>query len=401
MVPCGGGAHWVRIDPARFWRSARCPSCRAPVDPSRTGRVARWLLLRLLPRGTAVRALAPGHRLLLLAWAGLALTGSLCVLLWTLGDRWWPVTAVLYGPRWLLLPPLAALAVAALVPPVQRGVPARRVLVPVAAALAVALGPWLGFRFGWRSILPAADDESALRVVSYNVQGGDRVAPRLDELLRDTRATILAFQECGPVFKAALAARDGWRFHAGRNGTPCLLTRYPIESSDTIPTWQAGGFGTSGNAVRHRLRTPAGPVTFVNLHLETPRRGLELLRYGASSRRMEGNTTVRELGSERTRGWIGRVDGPLVVAGDFNMPVESRIYVRHWGDLGNAFDGAGRGFGWTRVLKRFRVRIDHVLTDGGAHAVRARLGPDLGSDHLPLVATIRLPEAGRGAVARP
>ena len=53
------------------------------------------------------------------------------------------------------------------------------------------------------------------------------------------------------------------------------------------------------------------------------------------------------------------------------------------------------------LLDAIDLGIDHVLTDGGAHAVRARLGPDLGSDHLPLVTTIRLPEAGRGAVARP
>lgn len=192
------------------------------------------------------------------------------------------------------------------------------------------------------------------------------------------------------MFRDTVRAMRGWEHHVGRNGTPCLLTRFPIEAADTIDTWQAGYFGSSGNAVRYRLRTPAGPVTFVNLHLETPRRGLELLRYGGSSLRMEGNTTVRELGSERIRGWIGPVEGPLVVAGDFNMPVESRIYDRYWGDLGNAFNAAGAGFGWTRVLKRFRVRIDHVLTGPGVRALRAGLGPDLGSDHLPLVATLRI-----------
>jgi endonuclease/exonuclease/phosphatase (EEP) superfamily protein YafD len=85
------------------------------------------------------------------------------------------------------------------------------------------------------------------------------------------------------------------------------------------------------------------------------------------------------------------VGGPLVIAGDFNMPVESRVYARHWGDLENAFSTAGIGFGWSRLMVRFQVRIDHVLVAGGVHAVRAGLGPDLGSDHLPVVAAIRLP----------
>src|SRR5512134_2795242 len=391
IVRCGGGTHWVRIDPARFWQAARCPTCRAAVDPSRAGRVLRWLLLRMAAPGTDVRRITPALAVLPLAWGALLAMALATVVLWGFGDRWWPATALMYGPRWLVVPPLLLLAAAALALAVRARSPARRGLVPFGAALVLAIGPFLGFRFGWRSLLPEGNPDTALRVVSYNVEGGERVAARLDELIRDTRANILAFQECGPEFTDSLAARAGWHHHAARRGNPCLLTRFPIEAADTIPTWEAGGFGGSGNAVRYRLRTPVGPVTLVNLHLETPRRGLELLRYGGSALRMEGNTTVREIGSERIRAWIRGADGPLVVAGDFNMPVESRIYARYWGDLSNAFGGAGRGFGWTRILKRFRVRIDHVLTGGGASARRARIGPDLGSDHLPMVTVIRLP----------
>jgi endonuclease/exonuclease/phosphatase (EEP) superfamily protein YafD len=341
--------------------------------------------------GTDVRRITPALAVLPLAWGALLAMALATVVLWGFGDRWWPATALMYGPRWLVVPPLLLLAAAALALAVRARSPARRGLVPFGAALVLAIGPFLGFRFGWRSLLPEGNPDTALRVVSYNVEGGERVAARLDELIRDTRANILAFQECGPEFTDSLAARAGWHHHAARRGNPCLLTRFPIEAADTIPTWEAGGFGGSGNAVRYRLRTPVGPVTLVNLHLETPRRGLELLRYGGSALRMEGNTTVREIGSERIRAWIRGADGPLVVAGDFNMPVESRIYARYWGDLSNAFGGAGRGFGWTRILKRFRVRIDHVLTGGGASARRARLGPDLGSDHLPMATVIRIP----------
>lgn len=391
IVRCGSGDHWVRIDPARFWRSARCPACRAAVDPLRVGRVLRWLLLRMAPRGTDVRRITPALGALLGAWSALALVAAATALLWGFGDRWWPATALVFGPRWLFLVPVLAAAAAVMVLAVSRRSPARRGLLPAGVALFIAIGPFLGFRLGWRRLLPEGDADTALRVVSFNVEGGETVALRLDELIRDTRANILAFQECGPEFKRALAAKEGWEHHAARGWNPCLLTRFPIEATDTLESWQAGGFGTSGNAVRYRLRTPSGMVTFVNLHLETPRRGLEVLRYGGSARRMEGNTFVREVGSERVRAWISGAEGPLVVAGDFNMPVESRIYRRYWGDLENAFSSAGAGFGWTRLLKRFKVRIDHVLTGQGAHAVRAGLGPDLGSDHLPMVATIRLP----------
>ena len=68
--------------------------------------------------------------------------------------------------------------------------------------------------------------------------------------------------------------------------------------------------------------------------------------------------------------------------------MESTIYRSHWGHLGNAFSWAGVGFGGTRVLKWFRIRIDHVLYGPGWVAREARLGADYGSDHLPLLAVL-------------
>lgn len=386
IVRCGSDAHWVRIDPARFWRAARCPVCRAPVDPTRAGRVARRLLLLLMPKGTDVRRLTPALVLVLLGWVALAGVVVLTVVLWTLGDRWWPATVMLFGPRWLVVPPIALLALLS-------AVLSPRALVPLVAAMAVAIGPFLGFRLGWRALLPAGSEERIVRVVTYNVQGGERVGPRLRELIEGTHPDVVAIQECARPLHATLRSLEGWEVRAPRRrGTLCLLSRFPVESDDTLSTWWLDdGLGGSGDLVKYVLRTPAGPLTLVNLHLETPRRGLAPLRRGRGTTRAKINSQVREIGSERARAWLRDVEGPVVITGDFNMPVESRVYARHWGDLENAFSTAGIGFGWTRLMVRFQVRIDHVLVAGGAHAVRAGLGPDLGSDHLPVVAAIRMP----------
>ena len=177
--------------------------------------------------------------------------------------------------------------------------------------------------------------------------------------------------------------QNGRRFQNDRGDGP--------RSTPTVDGDRLYVFGGSGDLVKYVLRTPAGPLTLINLHLETPRRGLASLRRGRGTARTEVNSQVREIGSERARAWLRDVEGPLVIAGDFNMPVESRVYARHWGDLENAFSTSGLGFGWTRLMVRYQVRIDHVLVTGGAHAVRAGLGPDLGSDHLPVVTAIRMP----------
>jgi endonuclease/exonuclease/phosphatase (EEP) superfamily protein YafD len=91
--------------------------------------------------------------------------------------------------------------------------------------------------------------------------------------------------------------------------------------------------------------------------------------------------------SRSARAKIGRSpSAPFVVAGDFNLPVESAIYRADWGDLGNAFSMCGRGFGHTKFTGLFGIRIDHVLMSAQLRCVDARvLSSPYGGDHAPLV----------------
>jgi vancomycin resistance protein VanJ len=106
------------------------------------------------------------------------------------------------------------------------------------------------------------------------------------------------------------------------------------------------------------------------------------------------NIVEREWESELARGWATRAAGPLLVAGDFNMPVESAIYRRYWSGFENAFSTAGNGYGSTKHTRLFGTRIDHVLAAPGLECVNAFVGPDAGSDHRPLVADYRVRAGG-------
>ena len=92
-------------------------------------------------------------------------------------------------------------------------------------------------------------------------------------------------------------------------------------------------------------------------------------------------------------------EGPLIVLGDFNTPVESRIFREHWGDLADAFSTAGTGFGMTKYNGWIRARIDHVLTSDDWHVDRVLVGADVFSDHRPFVVDLTL--VGVGARATP
>ena len=60
------------------------------------------------------------------------------------------------------------------------------------------------------------------------------------------------------------------------------------------------------------------------------------------------------------------IQGPLILAGDFNMPADSTVYRATWGRFNNAFSRSGFGFGHTERPGSFGwlfgVRIDHILS---------------------------------------
>lgn len=355
------------------------PRREAPASPpgglARAGAAWRRLRARAGPGPARWTAWA--------AWGYLAAAMLVAVGLRALGERWWPATVYLFGPRWVILLPLALLVpAAALLRP--------KLLLPLLAALVVVLFPVMGLRTGWRAMLPGEAAGSPLRMVTLNAGGETWAAERLISRMEEWDAHVAAVQECTPPVAEALGRAAGWEWR--RDGDLCLLSRHPVLSAETMdrshfePVREAG-IGGTGAAVRYRLDVGGRPVRLVNVHLETPRRGLEGL-FRNETGRVGANSVSREIESRQVARWAAEGEGPLVVAGDFNLPVESAIYRESWGGLANAFSRAGRGFGHTRYNGWIRVRIDHVLAGPGWRVERAWVGPDVGSDHRPVVADL-------------
>jgi vancomycin resistance protein VanJ len=291
--------------------------------------------------------------------------------------------------RWVFLLPLAVLVPAALVL-------RRRLLIPLALGAVVTLGPIMGARTGWRRLL-AVPEGMPVRVVTFNVEGGRVVATELPLLLEAWQPDVVLFQECGEELAAATEHMAGW--HAHHANQLCTLSRFPIASAEPMDRTalervkQGGaGVGGAGYVVRYTLATPSGTIGLANLHLETPRKGFEGLMAG-DMERLPLNTELRDIESSRARRWVDGVRAPTIVAGDFNTPVESRIFQQHWGNLVDAFSQAGTGLGVTKYNGWIRIRIDHVLADRAWWRVaNARVGDDFGSDHRPLIVDLVLLE---------
>jgi endonuclease/exonuclease/phosphatase (EEP) superfamily protein YafD len=379
VLPCEGEGHNVRLAGGlRFFARARCPKCRARVDPTRHRRVLAFL--RNLRGPVSSEPLDVG--LWVATGVALAAAALTAILFWRLADVWWPATVLLFGPRWILLLPVGLLM----------GVAAfrdRALLVPLAVSAAVIVGPIMGFQFGWRGLLTGADPDRDITVVTFNIGGvGFRAGP--GELLAEWDADVAAFQECEDPFSAAIYEVRGW--HAWAEGSLCLVSRFPLLQTRVMDAEVIHRADGSGLVVSHLLQGDEGTFWLTNVHLETPREGLGLIRGGRVGEgvdQLERDAIMRDIEHRQARAFAAEQPGRKIVVGDFNTPPESRIYRTEWRGWTNAFTQVGRGFGGTRLSGWVRARIDHVLVDDSWTVVDARPGGDVGSDHLPMIARVR------------
>jgi endonuclease/exonuclease/phosphatase (EEP) superfamily protein YafD len=296
-----------------------------------------------------------------------------------LADRVWFATLAAFGPRWWAAIPLAPFA---LVLPIL----SRRVAQPVFYILtftgcALLLGT-LDLRLG----LASDSGPRVVRVLTHNL-GGSRVsAEALDRLLRAQEVDVAALQEC-PFYDNA-PARLGWHFFYG--GDLCVASRFPftvLDDADPGSKWRRG----DRVPLRLAMDGPALSFQLLNVHFETIRNGLEPLGLDVRERlsRLDANRRISMQDSRSAGDRLKDTVGPVLVVGDFNLPVESAIYRANWGAFRNLFSDCGLGFGYTKHTKLFSVRIDHVLASEHWTCVAARVvSSPYGGDHDPLVVDV-------------
>ena len=155
-----------------------------------------------------------------------------------------------------------------------------------------------------------------------------------------------------------------------------VFSRWPLLGAESVPLGKSNIAGAV--AARVQLDWQGIPVTVLGVHLNWP------LGPRNSGFRNEELGTVVALAKA--------TQGPLIVAGDFNLTAWSE-YFRGALDESGLHDAA-RGFGldrsWPAQFAPVMMRIDHCLLSPHWRSVAADIGPSLGSDHLPLVTDLQL-----------
>jgi endonuclease/exonuclease/phosphatase (EEP) superfamily protein YafD len=365
----------IRVPKEKFGRPGVCPRCKAPfpaADLESPTSESRASGLRL-PHWPGMSS----RNLLITCWGWVLVLALVATGIRWLGESAAIHTLLIFGPRWPWLLPLLVLVPAALRK-------TRFALLPAGIGLLLWLFGVSGFVLNW----PARRDEPGpqLRIITCNLQGGGIDYLVFRRYLQEVRPDVVLLQEWSDGHRQAAFPEKEWQL--AESGGLWIAVRGPVWPLPGLPK---GQLPISAGAGVYDALVGADEIRLVNVHLPTAREGISavLQRRLSGLAALKANAQAREEVSTLVRHIAVENPASAVVAGDFNMPVESGIYRQHWGDLSNAFSQAGWGWGGTKYTRWHSVRIDHVLFGRDWVCLQASVGPDVGSDHRPVFAVLK------------
>ena len=230
-----------------------------------------------------------------------------------------------------------------------------------------------------------AKNEYSISVMSANLGGEINTASWVKKQLLSEKIDIAGFQETSKELGEKLTPK-GWYSHCMKG--LCVVSKFEIrylaEESESI----AARNGYSQYACLYEVDINGRMETFLNIHLETPRKAYsEFHLKDMSLSPFYDNAIQRYVEAKLVRTLMDKYK-PSIVLGDFNMPGDSVIYKEIFSDYKNSFQVRGFGFGYTKYTSLHGIRIDHILTTNLFEPISAKIGLDVGSDHRPIIAKI-------------
>jgi hypothetical protein len=251
----------------------------------------------------------------------------------------------------------------------------------------IAWIPFSGYVINPLAAFRSDEGPERLRIVTLNADGKSLDKAVFTSFLKEYHPDIVLMQDAGSYGVLAAHLPEGWHVASGTGN----LRGLSPTAVHFVEEYHEPAFGPGRGGARFRFETPFGDVVAVNIHQPTPRDGLEALinRAPKALTLIDEDSEVRTITSRKLGTWADN-SADLIIAGDFNCPVESRIYRRDWSRFQNAFNTAGLGWGYTMYTGKAAMRIDHVLDKAPWKCVKCWVGPHVGSAHRPVIADLVL-----------
>jgi len=227
----------------------------------------------------------------------------------------------------------------------------------------------------------AACGGASLVVVTANVQFNNRDRRRFLAWLAAHPADIVVVQEVSAAWALELSTLSDYPYRGIRTREDpygiAILSRWPFESLQPVDLAGDGIPSLEGIALVRGQR-----VHVLGLHTRWP--------------------ILPALAHARDRALLGvaaraRAQAiPTVAAGDLNVAPAAPAFTRLQRDSGlrDAFAGRGWHPTWMAAFWPLALRIDHQLVSPALCVESAEVGRDIGSDHRPVIARLRLPQGG-------
>lgn len=213
-----------------------------------------------------------------------------------------------------------------------------------------------------------------LKIVHFNLWARNRDLAGLLAFLDRENPDIVALVEVTPRWRAALRPlRQRYPYRL-----ECLERRCDIALYSRLPiaTGQAGFDRPDGfPMVEARIDLDDGPLTLFGAHLARP-------FYGPLGSQRD---QARRLAAR-----VAATHGRKLLVGDLNA-VPWGAVMKEMRDRGGLMRLGGLEGTWPSTLPwPAQIAIDHALADPSLGVTGARIGPNLGSDHLPVIVELRV-----------
>jgi endonuclease/exonuclease/phosphatase (EEP) superfamily protein YafD len=231
---------------------------------------------------------------------------------------------------------------------------------------------------------PAGPGGDQLKLLLYNAKGRASRIEQLEQFVRAEDPDLILMTEAGDSLQPMIGRLRAIYPHQ----VDCmdllrcrllLLSKRPLANASATPRRgnQGGNQGNQGQRpplVRAEIETGGGKLTLLGVHVSRPFYAREHFADLAG-----------------IRDTVGATSGPVLLAGDFNATPWSWSLYRFQRQTG-LLRHRTLGVTWPeRAPLTALLLIDHVLTRGPITTLGARSGPNMGSDHLPVVTRISLP----------
>jgi vancomycin resistance protein VanJ len=245
------------------------------------------------------------------------------------------------------------------------------------------------------------ENDDNLSIMNYNVRLFNLynwipqadVETQIVNLIRTELPDVICFQEYQPqqsvdlsFYKYKYEKLSETKVQYGQ----AIFSKYPIIGSGSIAFPNTANNAIYADIVKHK-----DTIRIYNVHLQSLRinTDVEDLKTEDSERlfkRISETFKKQQLQTELFIKHKNKSPYEIIICGDFNNTAFSYVYNEIKGDLVDAFQDAGNGFGRTFDFKYFPIRIDFILVDKAFKINAFKTFEEQLSDHYPILAKVSL-----------